>query len=112
MKGDSMRLYPNLFLALLVFPGGSTAAEKRIRATPFHVPGGNVPNGLSDFWQGAQIETFLHQILIALFFRLVNGSNKDLLEIHENFSGLCGIQVKIESPYIPFPDFYSTVLNI
>ena len=43
---------------------------------------------------------FLHQFLVALFFGLVNGSNKDLLEIHDNFSGLCVGYGSILSPPI------------
>jgi hypothetical protein len=43
---------------------------------------------------------FLHQILVALFFGLMYGSNKDLLEIHDNFSGLCVGYGSILSPPI------------
>lgn len=66
--------------------GWSGKADK---GHPFIEPGGNIPKGLADFWQGTQIMVFLHQFLVAFFFGLANGSNKDLLEIHDNFSGLC-----------------------
>ena len=49
------------------------------KSYPFIKPGGNIPNGLADFWQGTQIMVFLHQTLVAFFFGLANGSNKNLL---------------------------------
>ena len=49
----------------------------------------------------------MHQILVALFFGLVNGSNKDLFEIHDNFSRLCVGYDSILSP--PIHHFRSLV---
>ena len=63
--------------------GWSGKADK---GYPFIEPGSNIPNGFADFWQGTQIMVFLHQLLVTLFFGLVNGSNKDLLEIQDDFS--------------------------
>ena len=75
---------------------------KADKGYPFIEPGGNIPKSLTDFWQGTQIMVFLHQILVALFFELMNGSNKDLLEIHDNFSGLCVEYRSILSPPIHY----------
>ena len=50
---------------------------------------------------------FMHQILVAFFFGLVNGSNKDLFEIHDNFSRLCVGYGSILSP--PIHHFRSLV---
>ena len=64
--------------------GWSGKADK---GYPFIETGSNIANGFADFWQGTQIMVFLHQLLVTLFFGLVNGSNKDLLEIQDDFSG-------------------------